>query len=268
VARLYRAILPDLTASQFAPACVLLAVLAEKIRSLTPPADISAVMEQVEQLLDRSVASEPYVIRERSAAYVTGGAIDLSRIDFDALKKRFEEGRKRTEAEKLRGAVHSMLRQLLRLNRTRLDFLAKFQAMIDAYNAGSLNVEEFFRPLVGFAQRLSQEEKRHLSEQLSEEELALFDLLTRPTIKLSKKDERQVKKVAQELLRTLKAEKLVLDWRKKQQARAAVQVCIRDYLEQLPAAFTAEMRDEKGALAYQHVYDSYFGEGRSICPAA
>ena len=268
VARLYKAILPDPTAATFAPACVLLAVMAEKIRSLTPPADITAVMAQVEQLLDRSVASEGYVIRESPSPYTTSGSIDLSQIDFEALKARFEQGRKRTEAERLRGTVHSKLQKLIRLNRTRMDFLAKFQEMIDAYNAGSLNVEDFFRQLVAFAQHLNQEEKRHVSEQLSEEELALFDLLTKPTIKLTKKEARQVKKVAHELLQTLKSEKLVLDWRKKQQARAAVQVCIRDSLEQLPAAFTAELREQKGALVYQHVYDSYLGEGRSIYPAA
>jgi type I restriction enzyme R subunit len=268
VGRFYKAILPDPTASEFAPACALLAVLADKIRSLTPPADISAVMEQVGRLLDRSVASEGYVIRESPSPYAVGGAIDLSRIDFDALKARFAEGRKRTEAERLRGAVHSKVQQLVRLNRTRLDYLARFQAMIDAYNAGSVNVEEFFRQLVAFAQNLNQEEKRHIGEQLSEEELALFDLLTRPAIKLSKKDRQQVKKVARELLATLKREKLVLDWRKKQQARAAVQVCIRDAFEQLPAAFTTALREEKCVLAYQHVYDSYQGEGRSIYPAA
>jgi type I restriction enzyme R subunit len=266
--RLYKAILPDPTAAEFAPVCALLAVLAEKIRSLTPTPDISGVLEQLEQLLNRSVESKGYIIRESPGSYVAGGAIDLSRVDFEALRKRFEEGRKRTEAERLRGAVHSKLQKLVRLNRTRMDYLAKFQEMIDAHNAGSLNVEEFFRQLVAFAQGLNQEEKRHLGEQLSEEELALFDLLTRPAIKLNKKEQRQVKKVARGLLETLKGEKLVLDWRKKQQARAAVQVCIRDAFEQLPAAFTPELREEKCALAYQHVYDSYLGEGRSIYPAA
>jgi type I restriction enzyme R subunit len=268
VARLYKAILPDPTASEFAPACVLFGVLAEKIRSLTPPADISAVMEQVEQLLDRSVASEGYVIRESSSPYATGGSIDLSQIDFEALKARFEEGRKRTEAERLRGAVHSKLQKLVRLNRTRMDFLAKFQELIDAYNAGSLHVEEFFRQLVALGQDLNQEEKRHVGEQLSEEELALFDLLAKPAVKLTKKQVQQVKKVARELLQTLKNDKLVLDWRKKQQARAAVEVCIRDCFDQLPAVFTPELREEKCALTYQHVFDAYLGEGRSIYPAA
>jgi len=52
---------------------------------------------------------------------------------------------------------------------------------------------------------------------LTEEELALFDLLTKPDPKLTKKQEVEVKKVAQGLLTKLKREKLVLDWRKKQQ---------------------------------------------------
>ena len=38
-------------------------------------------------------------------------------------------------------------------------------------------------------------------------------------MKLSRKEKEQVKQVAKELLDTLKAERLVLDWRKKQQAR-------------------------------------------------
>ena len=52
-------------------------------------------------------------------------------------------------------------------------------------------------------------------EQLDEEELALFDLLTRPAVKLTPKERKAVKKVAQELLTTLKAEKLVRKYRTK-----------------------------------------------------
>jgi len=52
---------------------------------------------------------------------------------------------------------------------------------------------------------------------------------------LTKKDEQQVKNVAREMLQTLKKEKLVLDWRKKQQSRAAVRLCIEEMLDRLPA---------------------------------
>ena len=42
-----------------------------------------------------------------------------------------------------------------------------------------------------------------IAEKLSEEELAVFDLLTKPEISLTKKEQNQVKKVARELLETL-----------------------------------------------------------------
>jgi type I restriction enzyme, R subunit len=66
---------------------------------------------------------------------------------------------------------------------------------------------------------------------LTEEELAVFDLLTKPEIAMTQKDRNQVKKVARELLQTLKHEKLVLDWRAKQQSRAAVRLAIEETLD-------------------------------------
>ena len=104
--------------------------------------------------------------------------------------------------------------------------------MIDEYNAGSVNVDEFFRRLLAFAQDLNSEDQRRIGEQLSEEELALFDLLTKPEIELTTKERAEVKKCARELLETLKREKLVLDWRKRQQSRAQVRVAIETVLDQ------------------------------------
>jgi len=127
-----------------------------------------------------------------------------------------------------------------------------------------MNVEQFFEELVAFTKELNEEERRGIAENLSEEELALFDLLTRPNPGLSKKEEAEVEKVARELLKTLKQEKLVLDWRKRQQARAAVQLCIEEYLDRLPPTYTADLYHQKCEVTYQHVFDSYSGSGRSV----
>jgi len=60
-------------------------------------------------------------------------------------------------------------------------------------------------------------------------------------MELTAKERAQVKKVSRELLQTLKAEKLALDWRKRQQARAQVRVAIETLLDQgLPEAYTPE----------------------------
>jgi len=84
-------------------------------------------------------------------------------------------------------------------------------------------------------------------------------------VKLTKKDEQQVKNVARAMLQTLKKEKLVLDWRKKQQSRAAVRLCIEQMVEQLPTPpFTPNLYQEMSDATYQHIYEAYFGEGKSI----
>jgi type I restriction enzyme R subunit len=261
VVRIYRAILPDPAANEFGPMQMLLAKIAEMIRSLAPETDISEVMDSVENLLDKSIATEGYVIHESPDEY---RVVDLSQIDFEALKAKFENSHKRIEAEKLRGAINRKLVQMVSLNRSRMNYLEKFQKLIDEYNSGSYNVETFFTKLVEFAQGLNAEEKRGISENLTEEELAIFDLLTKPEMILSTKEEQEVKKVAHDLLETLKKEKLVLDWRKRQQSRAAVRLSIEEILDRLPRSYIPELYQHKCDVVYQHIYDSYFGQGQSI----
>ena len=136
--------------------------------------------------------------------------------------------------------------------------------MIAEYNSGASNVEAFFARLMAFTKRLSEEEKRGLAGQLSEEELAIFDLLTKPQVSLTRQEENQVKKVAKDLLESLKREKLVLDWKKFQTTRAAVRVTIETVLDQLPRVYSPELYEKKCDAVYQHVYDSYYDKGRSL----
>ena len=49
--------------------------------------------------------------------------------------------------------------------------------MIEEYNKGSQDIEEFLARLRTFVRELDDEEKRNIREGLSEEELALFDIL-------------------------------------------------------------------------------------------
>jgi len=259
---LYKAILPDPLAGQVQPECVLFEMIARMINSKIIPADISEVVGKIDVVLDHSVAAQAYVIPQPKKGQ--DPLIDLSRLDIEKLKAQFEKNRKHITAENLKNAIESKLQNLMQLNKTRIDFYQRFQQMIDEYNAGSLNIDEFFKRLVDFAQGLNHEEKRSIAENLTEEELAIFDLLTKPEMKLTNKETQDVKKVAKELLTTLKQEKLSLDWRKKQQMRAAVQIAIRDYLRDLPVCYTENIREQKRAVVYQHVYESYYGEGQSI----
>ncbi len=101
-------------------------------------------------------------------------------------------------------------------------------------------------------------------DSISGEGLALFDLLTKPEISITQREKAEVKKVSRELLATLKKEKLVLDWRKRQQARASVRVAVEDKLDDLPDAFDEDIYWTKVEAVYQHVYDSYHGSGKGL----
>jgi type I restriction enzyme R subunit len=263
VNKLYKAILPDPAAGEFNPSLYAFAEITKRIKQLTPHSDITEVKAAVEEILDRSIGTLTYVIPESNQL------IDLSQIDFDALKAQFASGYKHTETEKLKGIISSQLTQMLRLNKSRMNYLEKFQQMIDEYNAGSRNVEIFFADLVEFAQELNLEDKRAISEKLTEEELAIFDLLTKPDITLTEKEKLEIKKVAKELLSTLKQEKLVLDWRRRQQTKAAVKVAIEEILDrQLPESYSTEGYQRKCQEVYQHVYECYSEAGRSIYTTA
>ncbi|MCU1326441.1 MAG: type site-specific deoxyribonuclease, HsdR family [Bryobacterales bacterium] len=263
---LFKSLLPDASAFEFSPICNVFRIVAEKIRSELPPVDISAVIGDMQALLNQSIATDGYVMPPVSTD--PSRYIDLSQVDFDALKAHFEKGRKNVDAQKLRANVAVKLAQMLKLNRTRMDFAEEFQKMIDEYNAGSSNVEAFFAKLMAFAKKLNAEEKRGIAEQLTEEELVIFDLLTKPEISLTQADEASVKKAAKALLAKLKQEKLVLDWRKQQSTRAMVRVTIQDILEdELPRTYTPELYNQKCDAVYQHFYEAYVGQGQGAYAA-
>jgi type I restriction enzyme R subunit len=111
---------------------------------------------------------------------------------------------------------------------------------------------------------LNDEEKRGLREGLTEEELAIFDILMKPAPEMKEKEVTEVKRVARELLNTLKKDKLVLEWRKRLQSRATVKMAIEESLDRLPKVFGKDLYDQKCQFVYQHIYDAYYGEGKSI----
>jgi len=253
VSTLYRAVKPDPAALEFAARVAGLSTLAETIRAkLNPnPPDITEVMGQIAGLLDASIIGHD--IREQGPA-----PLDLSKINFEALAQRFKQSKqKNTDIEVLKAAIRARLEKMIQLNRTRADFAEKFEALIESYNAGSRSIEELFEELVKLSNSLSVEEERHVREHMSEEELVIFDILTRPAPELSPDERAEVKKVARDLLSKLKG-LLVLNWRQKLTARSQLKLLIEDTLDTgLPRAYTPQIYEQKCAAVFEHVYESY-----------
>ena len=55
-----------------------------------------------------------------------------------------------------------------------------------------------------------------------------------------------------------------LDWRKRQQTKAGVEVAIKDILDLLPETYSAELYELKCQEVFQHIYEFYSGKERSI----
>jgi type I restriction enzyme R subunit len=256
--KIYKSILPHKRASEFLLQITLYEELINEIRSLDPEVDISRVMDSIQGILDKSIKSREYIIEESKK----GRIVSLKEINFDALADRFDKQHKNTEFEWLKNLVSYKLKEMIKLNSSRLDYQRTFETLIEAYNSGSANVDHSYKELIDFAKELKKEDERAIMENLTEEELSLFDKLKKPD--LTEKEKIQVKKVAKELLTTLKAEKLVLDWRKKQQAVAAVKKEIEDELDRgLPESYDVITYEEKCNTVFQHIYDFYAGDNHS-----
>jgi len=253
VSTLYRAVKPDPSALEFSGRVACLSTLGEAIRArLYPnPPDISEIMGQIGGLLDESITG--HAIRDSGPP-----ALDLSKINFEALAQRFKASKhKNTELEVLKAAIRAQVDKMIQLNRTRADFAEKFESLIESYNAGSRNIEELFDELVKLSNSLSDEQERHVRENMSEEELVIFDILTRPAPELSSEERAEVKKAARQLLTRLKA-LLVLNWRQKAAARSQLKLAIEDTLDSgLPRAYTPDMYRQKCLAVFEHVYESY-----------
>lgn len=256
--RLFKAILPDPGALAHRGDVVVLQVVAETIRGLTRPdgKKLAEVLAEIERLVDQAISGA--AIR---APIPTGNDLkqlfDLSKIDFDKLAEMFKSGSKKTATEVLRNRAKKKAEELAAKNPTRQGYLVRLQELIDRYNVGSLDVQVLFDELMAFVGELDDEEKRHLREGLSEEELAIFDILTKPEPKLTNEQEIKVKAIARRLLETLKREKLILDWRSKDGARSGVREAIKHELDDLPEVYGRPLWEEKVRKTYEFVYERF-----------
>lgn len=266
VRKLFKALLPDPAAAAHQHTVAAIRVLAERLLDLArpPAADLDEIADAVDELLDRSVGAEEYVIRAAAEGSEPDALIDLSQIDFDALAARFA-GRKRAETDRLAALLKQRAVAAATRNPTRFDLVERIEELIAEYNAGSLNIDEYLRRLIELSQSLTEEEQRSVVEGLTEEELAIFDLLTKPEPVLTDAERDAVKGSAKRLLADLH-DKLVLDWRRKAATAADVRASIRRLLDaDLPAdPYPAEMFDAKVQAVFDHVATAYGDDGHSV----
>ena len=209
-------------------------------------ADIDEVTEKIAELLDESVVvdnAERFVRDDHKASYEIiqkGKSWDLSKIDFDKLKKDFKKATyKNIEIADMRAFIEDRLRQMIEQNHTRTDFYQKFQEIIERYNSGASSTENYHDEMVKFMEGMSEEAERHIREELTEDELELYDTLKKE--KLTKAEEQKVKLAAKHLIKRLlegHPKVLVQDWWKDGQTLGRVKSAVEEVLdEDLPASY-------------------------------
>lgn len=221
-------------------------------------ADITAIIRQLHQVVDEAIETQA-----KPAAAEGSSPYDISRIDFDRLRREFERNpAKRTTVQNLKTAIEQRLQRLLRQNPLRTDFQRHYEEIVAEYNREKdrVTIERTFEALLQLMGEMDDEESRAVREGLDEESLAVFDLLRKP--ELTPTEIKRVKDVAVELLATLKAEKLRINhWRDREFTRDAVRLTIRDYLwsEQtgLPATYSDEDIRDKAEAVFVHVFRAY-----------
>lgn len=209
--------------------------------------------------LDDSVSAN--VVEDPQAHYgiYKSKVIDLSKLDVDAVRKVINESPyKALEIESLREYIEDALMQLINKNCTRIAFSERYKNIIDRYNAGGSENEDYYEKLLQLIEELKREQSRAAEMDLEEEELEIYDLLIKDR-KLTQKEEQKVKLAAKNLYKKLSEEKnkvMVVDWYKDEQPRQKVMAIIKVSLNNdLPESYDREVFATKTNLLMNHFID-------------
>ena len=205
-----------------------------------------------------------YVQIEQAAEGITlSRQFDISKIDFDLLRREFAKAKKKNLIMKdLQELIRVRLDAMLFNNPDRIKYHERYQEIIEDYNSQQdrANIEKTFDELMDLVQNMDQEEQRYVREGFSsDEELSLYDMLFSEN--LSKQDIQKIKKVAVDLLQKVKSKIAELDrWTDKQETKATIDTLIRDTLWlELPECYDELRISEYRQRIYEYVYTRYKG---------
>ena len=226
----------------------------KKLEERRDKADITDLLKELHRIVNEAIrTAAPGDDQRDSRMY------DLSTIDLEKLREEFAKraSRKATVVEDIRQLLERKLADMLAQNPQRMDYYRKYSEIVADYNREKdrVTVENTFAKLVDLANNLDVEQRRATDEGLSEEELALFDLLLKPGI--TKADRERVKQAGRGLLASIRALITPLArWTDKEQTQAEVEVFILDNVfNALPSPpFSDDDKQEVAKRVYQHIW--------------
>lgn len=228
----------------------------EQLQEKRKCADNSALMSQISEIVSN------YVLVNKLIASSDSKKFDISKIDFDRLKKEFEKApRKNLLMMNLQELIEQRLEVMLKENPLRIDYYERYQEIVNEYNKDNTKAEiaVIFENLMKLVSELDEEQKRYITEGFdSDEELTIFDLLSRDTV-LSKEEIKHIKKLAQVMLTKIKTKIHELDhWRDKEETQSIINVLIRDLLwADLPDSYDDVALENYRQQIFNYIYQAY-----------
>lgn len=250
----FKALLVEPSALIYAERHDNLEAIYKKLGERRDTSDVSELLKVLRRIVNEAIATQ--APGEDQAKGIT---VDLSQIDMARLKDEFgrKVKRKATVIEDIRKILEEKLAQMLARNPMRMNFEKTYHEIIAAYNADKdrASVEETFARLMNLTQNLDAEQRRAIELGLTEDQLALFDLLNKKS--LSSNERELLKRESRELLADLQHLIAPLDrWTEKEQTQAEVETFILDHLYMaLPdPLYSAEEKSRVANLIYRHVW--------------
>ena len=226
----------------------------KKLSERRDTADVSELLKVLHRIVNQAIASHG-----AGGDQASGLTVDLSKINMEKLRDEFAKKvkRKATVIEDIRQIVEEKLAQMLARNPLRMNYEKKYQEIIAAYNQDKdrATVEDTFAKLMDVMGALDVEQRRALEEGLSEDQLALFDLVQRPD--LTKADRERIKQASKELLAGVLKVIATLDrWTEKEQTQAEVETFILNHVyQELPEPpYTSDDKAQVAQLVYRHIW--------------
>jgi len=250
----FTALLMEPSAFTFAERHDNIEAIYRKLQEKRDTADVTDLLKELHKIVNEAIQAQ-----EPGGDQAEGLTVDLSRIDFAKLRDEFVKRvrRKHTAIRDIRDVIEEQLRQMLARNPLRMDYYRRYQEIIADYNRGKdrATVEETFAKLVALASSLSAEQRRAAEEGLSDDELALFDLLFKENI--SKADRERLKQASKTLLVSLQQLlREMPNWTQNSTTQAEVKVVILDNLWQaVPRPpFTEPETEALADRVYEYVW--------------
>lgn len=261
----YKALMPDKAIYEFKEKRDAINAVYSLMNDNIEESDITSIVSKVQYVVNQSIESLN-ILLEQAEGY--GQRIDLSGLDFKKIENEFlkVQENKNVAVQSLKERLRKKLDKMLEANITRINFLERYQEIIENYNNGKeySTMKELFDQLVVLLGDLSDEEKRSERENLDEDELTVFDLLNSGK-KVSDKEKHKLKEIAQKLLERLKNNEFKVDrWIEKSQTTSAVKKTINDYLyTELPdPTFDYSDINAKTEILFNYFKDRYAEYGR------